>query len=82
MNIALTISCFLIFGFIHEGNGCCCTINCFLIGYNCNIFGCNCAFEKCTQGVYPIPGNCDPDEKCSDKKFRYRIEVIKFSMTE
>ena len=80
MNIALTISCFLIFGFIHEGNGCCCTVGC-SFRENCNIFGCNCKYEKCSErdpgsliGLQPFW--CDPNEKCSAKKFRRNmIEV-------
>ena len=78
MNIALTISCFFIFGFIHEGNCCCCTLFCTKPITACNIFGCNCNIEKCwnSGGGWPhLPNLCPQNEKCDNKKFRNRIEV-------
>ena len=90
MNIgltALTISCVFTFGFIPVSNGCCCTVfpaPCFLQLYNCNIFGCNCAYEKCTEGwtEHAIPSHCDPDEKCSAKRFRNGFEVNQWPLSE
>ena len=82
MNIgltALTISCVFTFGFIPVSNGCCCTVfpaPCFLSPYNCNIFGCNCAYEYCLHGTCMVPNSwCDPDEKCSSKRIHNMIEV-------
>ena len=88
MNIgltALTISCIFTFGLIPVSNSCCCTLfpaPCFLSPYNCNIFGCNCAYDKCTEGWWEgaIPRHCDPDERCCepgcpDKRFQNGFEV-------
>ena len=46
------------------------------MGDNCNFWGCNCAFELCSTGVnHDDRPWCDPNEKCSAKKFRNIIEV-------
>ena len=74
MNIALTILCFWIFGFVHEGNSCCCTISCYYPSVACNLFGCDCKSEKCWYVGNP-PAWCPHDERCSAKKFRNKIEV-------
>lgn len=46
------------------------------MGDNCNFWGCNCAFELCSTGInHDDRPWCDPNEKCSAKKFRNIIEV-------
>ena len=48
----------------------------FQMGDNCNFWGCNCAFELCSSGInHDDRPWCDPNEKCSAKKFRNIIEV-------
>ena len=69
------ISCFLIFGFIHVGNSCCCTFGCYSFLRNCNIVGCNCKLPYCVQGLEHPALWCDLEERCDAKKFRTKIEV-------
>ena len=74
-SISLLILCVLIFGFIYESNGCCCTWFCFNSG-TCNVVGCNCDIDKCWAYGTPPPW-CPKDERCADKKFRLNTNIAK-----